>query len=387
MTDGLFIGLMSGTSMDGIDAVLVEIADGQTRLKHHHSHPYSDALRGSLAALASGARDDLHTLATLDRQVGWAFAQAATGLLSQSGIPADAIAAIGSHGQTVRHHPASAPEKRYSLQIGDPAGISEDSGITTVADFRRRDIAAGGEGAPLVPAFHAAQFSHPREIRAIVNIGGIANATLLQGNDIVAGFDCGPGNTLLDAWIRRHCGDSYDADGAWSAEHQPIRALLDRLMADGFFARRGPRSTGPEHFNLDWLDGHLRGGEDPGDVQATLAELTARGIARSLDSLEPGPDAVFVCGGGARNTDLMRRLHRQLAGPGIRLGTTDELGLAPEWVEAAAFAWLASRTLAGLPGNAPVVTGARGPRILGAIHPGRAGIRAARDPAPARQGG
>jgi anhydro-N-acetylmuramic acid kinase len=368
--DGLFIGLMSGTSMDGIDAVLIEISGGHVALKHQHSRPYSTELRQSLAELACGARDDLHTFAAMDRRVGLEFAIAAEELLSQSGTASGDVRAIGSHGQTVRHHPHPSEERRYSVQIGDPASIAERTGISTVADFRRRDIAAGGEGAPLVPLFHAAQFARAGECRAIVNIGGIANATLLQGDEVVAGFDCGPGNTLLDNWVLRHRGEIYDAGGAWSAEHAVIAPLLEQLLGDGFFALEGPRSTGPERFNLDWVDARLSGGEHPGDVQATLAELTARGISASLTALDTPVDAVFVCGGGARNTDLMRRLHQQLVSFGIRLGTTDELGLAPEWVEAAAFAWLASRTLAGLPGNAPLVTGARGPRILGAIHPG-----------------
>lgn len=368
--DGLFIGLMSGTSMDGIDAVLVEISAGHAAVKHQHSRPYSPELRQSAEELARGVRDDLHTLALLDRKIGLEFAIAVRELLDHSETIAGEVSAIGSHGQTVRHHPATSEEQRYSVQIGDPASIAEGTGITTVADFRRRDIAAGGEGAPLVPLFHAAQFARAGECRAIVNIGGIANATLLQGSEVAAGFDCGPGNTLLDGWVRRHRGDAFDANGAWSAEHAVIEPLLERLLGDHFFTRGGPRSTGPEHFSLAWLDARLTGDENPGDVQATLAELTARGIVASLSDLVPRADAVFVCGGGARNTDLMRRLHQRLADTGIHLGTTDELGLAPEWVEAAAFAWLASRALAGLPGNAPAVTGARGPRILGAIHPG-----------------
>ncbi|WOJ93018.1 anhydro-N-acetylmuramic acid kinase [Congregibacter variabilis] len=366
---GLFIGLMSGTSMDGIDAVLVEVAQGQTLLKDTHTQNYDPALRDQLAALAAGTGDSVHALATLDRTVGIEFAKATNTLLSKSKQKPTDITAIGSHGQTVRHHPQGPTESRYSLQIGDPASIAELTGITTVADFRRRDIAAGGQGAPLVPLFHASQFGIQGQCRAIVNIGGISNATLLDGSGVLAGFDCGPGNTLLDAWIRRNTGDAFDADGAWSAEHQADPGLLERLTQDPYFTRSGPRSTGPELFNLQWLDAQLGSDLHPGVVQATLAELTTFAIADSLRRCEQQPEALFVCGGGARNTDLMRRLHTRLDTMHIRLGTSDELGLAAEWVEACAFAWLANRTLSGQPGNAERVTGAAGPRVLGAIHP------------------
>ncbi|MFT6771686.1 anhydro-N-acetylmuramic acid kinase [Congregibacter sp.] len=366
---GLFIGLMSGTSMDGIDAVLVELSDGQTHLTDTHSQSYDPALRSQLAALAAGDIDSVDKLATLDRAVGLEFGRAANALLSRSSYKPTDITAIGSHGQTVRHRPHGPIEGRYSLQIGDPSSITELTGITTVADFRRRDIAAGGQGAPLVPLFHASQFGQDDQCRAIVNIGGISNATLLDGSTVAAGFDCGPGNTLLDAWIRRHSGDAFDADGAWSAEHQADETLLSQLIQDPYFTRAGPRSTGPELFNLKWLDAQLNGDTNPGAVQATLAELTAFAITNSVQRCERPPEALFICGGGARNTDLMRRLHRRLTAMHVRLGTTDELGLASEWVEACAFAWLASRTLAGQPGNAERVTGASGPRVLGAIYP------------------
>lgn len=367
---GLFIGLMSGTSMDGIDAVLVALYQGKTQLIDSHSACYASALRGQLAALATGRHDDVHALATLDRAVGLEFGRTANALLAKSRYQASEITAIGSHGQTVRHHPKGPPEGRYSLQIGDPASIAELTGISTVADFRRRDVAAGGQGAPLVPRFHAAEFGQSGQWRAIVNIGGISNATLLNGDEVVEGFDCGPGNTLLDAWTQRHRGEAFDADGAWSAEHQADDTLLNRLIQDPYFSRSGPRSTGPELFNLAWLDAQLPTNARPGDVQATLAELTAFSIAHSIQRCVHRPEAVFICGGGARNTDLMRRLHARLTTMQIRLGTTDELGLASEWVEACAFAWLAKQTLAGLSGNSERVTGAAGPRVLGAIFPG-----------------
>ncbi|WP_439100850.1 anhydro-N-acetylmuramic acid kinase [Congregibacter sp.] len=368
-SEGLFIGLMSGTSMDGIDAVLVEITDGHARLKTTYSQAYDPALRTKLAELASGKTESVDRLATLDRAVGLEFARASNALLLRAKLEASDITALGSHGQTIRHQPIGPPDACYSLQIGDPASIVELTGITTVADFRRRDIAAGGQGAPLVPLFHATQFGHDKQRRAIVNIGGISNATLLKGQEVTAGFDCGPGNTLLDGWIRRHRGVDFDADGAWSAEHATDVALLNRLKTDAYFSKSGPRSTGPELFNMTWLNSHLEGEESDGDVQATLAELTAFAISDSIERCEEPPEALFVCGGGARNTDLMRRLHARLNEARIRLGTTDELGLAAEWVEACAFAWLAHRTLSGLPGNAETVTGAEGPRVLGAIFP------------------
>ncbi len=356
---------MSGTSMDGIDAVLTRHAASGMSLLAHYSHAMDQELHRDLTALATGAQDDLHSLATLDHRVAVAFADAVQGLLEKAQCPADTVCALGSHGQTVRHHPTGSTP--YTMQIGDPSLIAERTGIATVADFRRRDMAAGGEGAPLVPTFHAEQFGATGVRRAIVNIGGIANATLLEGKAVKAGFDCGPGNTLLDAWIRRHRSVDYDAHGAWSAEHEHSPSLLRTLQGDAYFTRTGPKSTGPEHFNLQWLDAQIAGDEDPGTVQATLAELTAAAIDASLMTSEP-PSEVYVCGGGARNTDLMRRLNQRLNAHGIKLSTTDELGLDSEWVEACAFAWLAQRTVDGLSGNAPAVTGAVGERILGGVY-------------------
>lgn len=369
----LFIGLMSGTSMDGIDAVLTRSTASGLTLEAHHAHPMDAQLRQDLAALSTGERDHLHALATLDHQVAIAFGDAVQGLLEKADCSADSVSALGSHGQTVRHHPAGPTP--YTVQIGDPSVIAERTGIPTVADFRRRDMAAGGEGAPLVPPFHAQQFGSAGKRRAIVNIGGIANATLLSGKQVVAGFDCGPGNTLLDAWVQRHLGLSYDAHGAWSAEHTELPVLRERLLAEPYFTRTGPRSTGPELFNLAWLEQHLKGDEDPGAVQATLVELTAAGIDTSLRT-EDSPSEVYVCGGGARNTDLMRRLHQRLHARSVYLSTTDELGLDCEWVEACAFAWLAQRTVDGLSGNAPTVTGARGERVLGGVYGQLRGIEA-----------
>lgn len=356
--------------MDGIDAVLVSFTHlGKARLEQTFSQPYPDALRAALIDLAGGEQDRLHQLATLDRQLAYEFARAALGVIDSAGCDRDSVVAIGSHGQTVRHHPLDDPTRSYSLQIGDPAGIAELTGISTVADFRRQDIAAGGQGAPLVPLFHATQFGDAGQCRAVINIGGISNLSLIDDGSVIAGFDCGPGNTLLDAWVRRHRGEAFDAFGAWSAEHSVIPALLTQLQGDTYFSREGPRSTGPEHFNLEWLEQHLSGTENPGDVQATLAELTACAIIESIRQEPKRASAAFICGGGARNTDLMRRLHRQASSLDLPLGTTDDLGLAAEWVEAAAFAWLAKRRLEDLPGNAPLVTGASGERTLGAVYP------------------
>lgn len=353
--------------MDGIDAVLARVSDRGCDLKEHTTVQYPDEVAVSLRAIALGEKEDLHTVAVAHRAVGKAFASAVEQLLSIAGLHRGEIIAIGSHGQTVRHHPPSVSDENYTLQIGDPATIAEVTGITTVADFRTQDLAAGGEGAPLAPSFHAMQFGEAGKHRAIVNVGGISNATLMSGREVVAGFDCGPGNTLLDSWVNEVRGESYDAHGAWSAEHRVIDPLLMGLTEDPYFQKRGPRSTGPEHFNLDWLKRHLTGDENPGDVQATLAELTAFAIALSLEEYVDDLEGVYVCGGGARNTDLMRRLGRRLAPHGITLGTTDELGLDAEWVEASAWAWLAYARLRGIPANSPVVTGAAGPRILGTI--------------------
>lgn len=383
MTAGLYVGLMSGTSMDGIDAVLIHLGDDpggdpggdpgddldyeSPELKATYSSDFPHVLRDQAQAVASGQLDDLHTVARLNRDLAACYATCVESLLREANVEAEDVIAIGSHGQTVRHHPSANLAQRYTVQLGDPSTIAEQTGITTVADFRPRDIAAGGQGAPLAPGFHADCFGKPGVERAVINIGGIANTTLLNGRSVVAGYDSGPGNTLLDAWIRKMRGEAFDALGAWSAEHVIDSELLDTLCGDPFFHREGPRSTGTEYFNLDWVAPHLSGKEEPGVVMATLCELTAKSI---VDSLPNRPlDGAYVCGGGARNTDLMRRIHRRLSERDIALGTTDDLGIAAEWVEAAAWAWLAARTLASLPGNEPVVTGAEGPRILGGIYP------------------
>jgi anhydro-N-acetylmuramic acid kinase len=374
---------MSGTSMDAIDAALLRIDDHGFELLDCREHPIASDLRERIQELSHPGDNEIERLGELDRELGLCFAEAVSCLLVQAGQAQENIRAIGSHGQTVRHRPPSAQTgnpsaghasagRAFTLQIGDPNTIAEVTGITTVADFRRRDIAAGGEAAPLVPAFHAAAFGQAGKRRAIVNIGGIANVTLLLDGE-VSGFDTGPGNTLLDQWVSRHRGEPYDALGSWAAEGTVQTPLLERLAAHSYFAAAPPKSTGKEVFNMAWLEDALAdvAGVDAQDVQATLAELSASSIAQSLAQLSL--DEVYVCGGGAANTDLMRRLYRHMQP--TPLATTAELGCDPAWVEAAAFAWLAWRTLEGLPGNVPGVTGATGERVLGAVYPAAAGNR------------
>lgn len=369
--DELYVGLMSGTSLDGIDAVLIDLSATPAILAAE-TFPLPSDLRADLQALCTPGADEIERLGRADRRLGTASAQAVDALLKQAGIEAHRIRAIGSHGQTIRHRPivAGTPmhgetATAFTLQIGDPATIVELTDITTVADFRRRDIAAGGQGAPLVPTFHRAVFGSGCA-RAIVNIGGIANVTGLMAGSATLGFDTGPGNTLLDAWIHRHKQQAFDRDGAWAGSGSVLPALLDSLLRDPYFALPAPKSTGREYFHLEWLERQLPSAA-PADVQATLLELTARTIADGVATLPFAVDEIFVCGGGAYNGRLMARLEALLHPRA--LGSTAQLGIAPEWVEAAAFAWLAQQTLRGLPGNDPAATGARGPRILGAIHP------------------
>jgi anhydro-N-acetylmuramic acid kinase len=362
-----YIGLMSGTSVDGIDAALVSIpVTGGFELLATHQHPIPADLRAAIQSLMQPGANEIDREGALDMQLGRLFAAAATGLLAKSGMPPREIRAIGSHGQTIRHRPQGAHP--FTRQIGNPSVIAELTGITTVADFRARDMAAGGEGAPLVPAFHAARFRKPGVARAIVNIGGIANVTWLAGDSAqaVTGFDTGPGNTLLDQWVQRHLGHSHDRDGAWAHGGTVLPQLLARLLDEAFFSKPPPKSTGREQFHLDWLLAKLKGDEAPQDVQATLAELTACSIAQALQTFRPGE--VYVCGGGAHNHDLLARLQARLGG--TPLASTAALGLDPDWMEAAAFAWLAHQTLAGHPGNLPSVTGARRPVVLGGIYLG-----------------
>jgi len=364
-----YIGLMSGTSVDGIDAALVSIpVSGQLTLLATHQHPFPVAVRAAVQALMQPGPNEIEREGELDVQLGRLFAEATHALLAKSGVSASGIRAIGSHGQTIRHRPHAAHP--FTRQIGNPSVIAEETGITTVADFRARDLAAGGEGAPLVPTFHQWLFRKPGVNRAIVNIGGIANITWLPAteNNAVLGFDTGPGNTLLDQWIARHRNEPYDRDGAWATSGHVQKDLLAQLMTDEYFTKAPPKSTGREHFNLAWLERQLAGKLAPEDIQATLAELTAASIARGLKILPEKIGEIFICGGGGHNRDLLARLRAQL--PGIPVATTGILGLDPDWVEAAAFAWLAHQTLAGRAGNLPSVTGARHPVLLGGIYLG-----------------
>ena len=361
-----YIGLISGTSMDGIDAALVEfdesaIAVLQTREQAYPADVRSD-LTAAMHAPEIGTADDV---ADLHRQIGECFRDAALALLDDAGIDASAVAAIGSHGQTVRHEPNC--DEPFSLQIGDPDIIAAGTGITTIADFRRADIELGGQGAPLAPAFHEWLFRQAGTLRVVANIGGIANITVLPADDEpTAGYDTGPGNTLMDAWIHRHRDLPFDRDGAWAASGTVDETLLHTLLEDPYFAASAPKSTGFEHFNLDWLQTAAIEYGDPADIQATLCELTAVSLTDAVRAAATAGCELLVCGGGVHNAELMRRVTARL--PDCRVSSTAEAGLDPDWVEAAAFAWLARRRLQQLPGNLPAVTGASGPALLGSVH-------------------
>ena len=357
---------MSGTSLDGVDGVLVDVnAGGTLTLRGHHHQPFVAALREELLALNAPTENELHRCALAARDVALAYASVVTALLLESSTVAREVRAIGAHGQTVRHQPHAG----YTLQLLDGALLAELTGIDVVCDLRRRDVAAGGQGAPLAPGFHAAVFGHANEARAVLNLGGISNLTLLAPDHRVLGFDCGPANALLDGWCQRHRGQPFDADGQWAASGQVHAPLLRALMAEPYFALLPPKSTGRDLFHLAWLDAHLavHPGLAPNDVQATLAALTVESIARDLEAHAAGATTLFVCGGGARNGHLMQGLARRL--PRVRVTTTAELGVPVDQVEGAAFAWLAHRFVERSPGNLPEVTGARGPRVLGALYP------------------
>ncbi len=367
-SDPLYLGLMSGTSADGIDAALVRFpAAGGCRFVDGLTAPWEPALRERLVALGEGGRlDSLDDLGDIDARIGLAFAEAAGALLTRSGVPVSAVQAIGSHGQTVRHRPAAALP--FTLQLGDANRIAERTGITTVADFRRRDVAAGGQGAPLMPAFHLAMLGAADEDRAVLNLGGIANLTLIPRQGTVRGFDTGPANALLDAWCQRHTGQVYDADGSFAASGVVDERLLAQWLAEPWFALPAPKSTGREQFHLPWAEAALGNGQRAAaDVQATLLELTAATVTEALLRHQPRTRRLLVCGGGVRNGQLMRRLAARL--PGVAVDSSAMHGLDPDFMEAMGFAWLAKCTLEGLAGNLPSVTGACGPRILGAIHP------------------
>lgn len=357
----LYIGLMSGTSLDGIDAAIVDFSSQQPTLVASHYHEFTPALRKSILDLCTPGFDEINRLGELDVLLGNTFADAVMTLLANHQVNAKQIRAIGSHGQTIRHH----PERKFTLQIGDPNIIAATTGITTIADFRRKDIATGGQGAPLVPAFHHYVLACDHD-RVIVNMGGIANVTLLPAHSSsMTGFDTGPGNTLLNAWTELHLQQPYDKEAAWALTGNVNHLLLKQLLSDPYFSLPAPKSTGREYFNMAWLEKQLPKEIQPVDVQATLVALTAHSIMNAITQTLPNSD-ILICGGGVHNPLLMQTL-TQLAHPN-KVQSTAAMGIEPDWMEAMAFAWLAKQTLDKKPGNIPAVTGASKSTILGGIY-------------------
>lgn len=369
----LYVGLMSGTSLDGADAVLADFSGGGIAVLGHASTPFPATLRAEMLALNTpGGPDELHRAALASNALARVYAGVTAQLLASTGVAASSVVAIGAHGQTVRHRPLEFDEVGYTLQLNNPALLAELTGIDVVAEFRTRDLAAGGQGAPLVPAFHRALFSQAGQAVGVLNIGGISNLSLLPALGDTAGevlgFDCGPGNALLDHWCQGHLGRPYDADGQWAASGVVLPELLRYLQAEPFFTRQPPKSTGRDLFNPEWLAARLQGEQGrPEDVQATLTELTASVCAESVQRHGAMIRQLVVCGGGALNGQLMARIAALL--PGVQVVSSAERGLPPQEVEAAAFAWLAHAAVRRQPGNLASVTGARGPRILGALYP------------------
>jgi anhydro-N-acetylmuramic acid kinase len=365
-----FIGLMSGTSLDGVDGVLAQSGgDVPMRSAQHVHQAFPAALQSELLALnRGGGADELHRAALAANALIGVYAEVTAALLDQGSLRARDVRAIGAHGQTVRHRPGEFDGRGYTLQLMNGALLAELTGIDVVCDFRSRDVAAGGQGAPLVPAFHAAMFANARHDVAVLNLGGIGNLTLLPTSGPVRGFDCGPGNVLMDLWCRQHLGQPHDAGGAWAAGGHVDAALLARLLAEPYLALPPPKSTGRDLFHAEWLQPFITAGASPRDVQATLAEFTARAAIDALAAQARLTAELLVCGGGAYNAHLMARL-ATLAGPAIRVASTQDKGLAPDQVEALAFAWLAQAHVDRRPGNLGAVTGAVGPRVLGALYP------------------
>lgn len=369
-----FIGLMSGTSLDGVDGVLVDFS-GSLRCLAHCEAPFSAELRAELLALNSPGFNELHRAALAANGLAKLYAQVVADLLHTSGMAASQIRAIGAHGQTVRHQPGRFDGLGYTLQLNNPALLAELCSIRVVADFRSRDLAAGGQGAPLVPKFHAAVFAQPDAQVAVLNLGGMSNLSILPptrtatGGSLVIGFDCGPANVLIDQWCQANLGRSFDADGAWAATGKVIPELLARMLTDPYFALPAPKSTGRDYFHFSWLADQLRGfnGAGAADVQATLTELTVQTCVQAFGAHTQHCDSLIVCGGGALNTYLMQRLGQAL--PEVRVRSSTQWGMPAQQVEACAFAWLARQAVLGLSGNLTAVTGACGERILGAIYP------------------
>ena len=370
----IYIGLMSGTSLDGVDGVMADFSSGGIAVRAYATAPFSVALRSELMALNTpDGINELHRAALAGNALAQVYAKVTQDLLDQAGVGAEAVVAIGAHGQTVRHRPGAFDDIGYTLQLNNPALLAELTGIEVIAEFRTRDVAAGGQGAPLVPAFHRSLFAHANDAVAVLNLGGISNLSLLpptSGEAItVLGFDCGPGNALLDHWCQTHLGQPYDAGGSWAASGQVLPDLLERLLRDVYFAKAPPKSTGRDQFNPTWLAAQLQhaSSADAADVQATLAELTARCCTAGVLRYGSESKALIVCGGGALNDHLLARLRALL--PGIDVVSSAERGLPPQQVEAAAFAWLARCTVRREAGNLASVTGAKGARVLGAIYP------------------
>ncbi|QGZ41170.1 anhydro-N-acetylmuramic acid kinase [Pseudoduganella flava] len=362
----LFIGLMSGTSLDGVDGVLVDFWAGAARTMASHHVPYPPALLDELRALQAASDNELEREALAGNGIAEVYAQCVAALLEQSGMQAADVRAIGAHGQTIRHR----PELGFTRQTINGALLAELTGIDAIVDFRSRDVAAGGQGAPLVPAAHLALFGEHGKTRVLANIGGIANISVLQANGHVTGFDTGPGNVLIDEWTRAHLGKPYDDGGAWAASGRLLPDLLAALLAEPYFALPPPKSTGRDLFHADWLRARLAGfgSAAPADVAATLTRLTAQTLAAGIHTHAAGADALYVCGGGAYNDTLLRMLAEEL-GAGVKVQTTQALGADPSHVEALCWAWLAWRFDDRKSGNLPSVTGARGERVLGALYP------------------
>ncbi|WP_041946225.1 anhydro-N-acetylmuramic acid kinase [Variovorax paradoxus] len=374
MAAELFIGLMSGTSLDGVDGVLADFADGRIAVRAYATAPFPAALRTELMALNTPGDNELHRAALAGNGLARIYAGVANQLLADGGIPASQVTALGAHGQTVRHRPTEFDGVGYTLQVNNPSLLAELTGIDVVADFRSRDLAAGGQGAPLVPAFHRALFARADEPVAVLNVGGISNLSLLPaanapGDPAVLGFDCGPGNALMDHWCQLHTGQPFDRGGQWAASGQVLPDLLARLQADPYFAKAPPKSTGRDLFNPAWLSAGLgpATGAAPADVQATLTEFTASVCAADVVRYGNNSKLLVVCGGGALNDHLLERLRARL--PGVEVAASTAHGLPPLQVEAAAFAWLARSTVRREAGNLASVTGARGARVLGAAYP------------------
>lgn len=388
----LYLGLMSGTSLDGVDAVLVDWQGGRQHVAGHHYLSFDAPLRAELLALnSSSAHDDdggeIHRANLAAMRIAQVYAQATLTLLRQTGVTPAGLRALGAHGQTIRHRPQAQvwdghAMPGYSVQVLNAALLAELTGVAVVADFRSRDLAAGGQGAPLAPAYHQALFAVPGRCIAVLNIGGFSNVTLLDHRSSespqsgggatprVLGWDCGPGNVLMDAWTQAHLGQPLDHEGAWAARGRVNTALLESMLSDSFFGAAPPKSTGRDVFHAEWLNRHLRSMATPPsavDVQATLCELTALSIAQDIRRHAPEAQELIVCGGGAHNTQLMYRLKAHL--PAVLVQSSDSCGLPPTQVEACAFAWLARQHCLHQAGNLPAVTGAAGPRILGALYP------------------